>query len=154
MRTNCCIRPNIRQCFDVCIVHQVMKIHQSTVILLLVICVPLSTYSQNFEAFKKKHLAPKDMSEDKCTTEIKTKAINKDGRCKKINTFIKAEIDDIKKICTTKEEKNFKGIGFDVFDCNKNEGVKECTYTGTFRKGITIILTCKNGFPVHYERSE
>ncbi|ROI38982.1 Ribonuclease-like 3 [Anabarilius grahami] len=136
-----------------------MKIHQSTVILLLVICAPLSTYSQNYEAFKNNHVTQDKMTGRDCTAVIENRHINKDGDCKQINTFILATEQQIKDVCKTGKKqadgKTFiSNTEFDVIDCTyekkENNG---CKYKDVKPRKTTITLTCENGLPVHYGKA-
>ncbi|ROI38979.1 Ribonuclease-like 3 [Anabarilius grahami] len=132
-----------------------MKIHQSTVILLLVVCAPLSTYSQNYEAFKNKHVGRLKLTGKDCTAVIENRRINENRKnCKPKNTFIMATEDEIKAICKDgkpqQDGKTFiSNTEFDVIDCtfDKKEG-DTCKYNGVEEKK-TIALTCEL-FPVHY----
>uniref|UniRef100_A0A673FP27 Uncharacterized protein n=1 Tax=Sinocyclocheilus rhinocerous TaxID=307959 RepID=A0A673FP27_9TELE len=96
-----------------------MKVHQSTVILLLVIF---------------------GMHEEDFTTVIENRQINEQGKCRKLNTFIKSK----------ENERDYKANGFDVIDCVRNEQGGKCKYTGIPENGFQITLTCKKGKPVHY----
>ncbi len=132
---------------------QVMKIHQSAVILLLVVCAPLSSYSQTYQHFINKHLAPAGMKIDDCTNIIKGKGIklkipNKAGTyCNPINTFIQTTEDAIKGICTNVNQHT--GI-FNVIECTLLNNMPPCTYGGTFRAKHEITVTCDKSLPVHY----
>ncbi|ROI38977.1 Ribonuclease-like 3 [Anabarilius grahami] len=138
-----------------------MKIHQSTVILLLVICAPLSTYSQTYEAFKNKHVGPDKMTGKDCTAVIENRRINENRKCKPFNTFIMATEDEIKAVCKTgKKQEDGKtfisNTEFDVIGCTFD--IKEddtCKYKDDVEpKKIQITLTCENGLPVHYGKSK
>ncbi|ROI38978.1 Ribonuclease-like 3 [Anabarilius grahami] len=137
-----------------------MKIHQSTVILLLVICAPLSTYSQTYEAFKNKHVTQDKMTGKDCTAVIENRRINENRECKPINTFIMATEDEIKAVCKDgkpqEDGKTFiSNTEFDVIDCTFD--IKEgdtCKYKDDVeQQKKPITLTCENGLPVHYGAS-
>ncbi|KAK9967228.1 hypothetical protein ABG768_001636 [Culter alburnus] len=131
-----------------------MKIHQSTVILLLVICTSLPTYSQNYEAFKRKHVAPGMRAKD-CTAVIENRRINRYGPCKQTNTFIIAAEAQIKEVCISGkgDGKTYKSnTYFYVIDCtfDKKEW-NSCKYKDDVNPKVTqITLTCEGGVPVHY----
>ncbi len=73
--TNVC-----RRCFDVCVVHQVMEIHQSAVILLLVLAASFTAYGQpanilpRYQKFLNQHYGP-SVSEQDCDREIRNRHI-------------------------------------------------------------------------------
>ncbi len=132
---------------------QVMKIHQSAVILLLVVCAPLSSYSQTYQHFINKHLAPAGMKIDDCTNIIKGKGINKEiikkvTDCKTTNTFIQTTEDEIKSICTNVNK--YAGNQFDVIECTFLNNKPPCTYQGRILQKPTITVTCDKNVPVHY----
>ncbi|RXN35814.1 ribonuclease-like 3 [Labeo rohita] len=77
--------------------NKVMEIHQSAVILLLVLAVSFTAYGQpddikpRYQKFLNQHLGP-DMTEKKCDSEIRKRGITASGTengCKEVNTFIK-----------------------------------------------------------------
>uniref|UniRef100_A0A9J8CEM2 Ribonuclease A-domain domain-containing protein n=1 Tax=Cyprinus carpio carpio TaxID=630221 RepID=A0A9J8CEM2_CYPCA len=133
-----------------------MKIHQNTLILLLVICASSPTYSQDFETFKNKHVAP-GMSVDECTTMIQKRCIKRmNGDCKVTNTFIINNDNKIQNICMTGENKtDYKFTDFHVIECNFDKKENEmCIYKGELLEGATIVLRCDKKVPVHYEATE
>ncbi len=129
---------------------QVMKIHQSAVILLLVVCAPLSSYSQTYQQFINKHLAPAGMKIDDCTAKILELKINQGTDCKKTNTFIQATEDEIANLCTNTNI--YSGKKFDVIVCTGTSlnNKAPCKYRSKSKKNHTLTVTCENYLPVHY----
>ncbi len=125
-----------------------MKIHQSTVILLLVVCAPLSSYGQNFKDFKNKHLAPAGMKIGDCTDTILGRGINHGAYCKAINTFTKPTENEIANLCTNANI--YSGKQFNVIEYTSLNNTPSCNYSGRSRKNHTLTVTCKNNLPVHY----
>ncbi len=127
-----------------------MKIHQSAVILLLVVCAPLSSYSHTYEEFKKNHLAPAEMGTGDCTATFLKKLINQGTDCKPTNTFIKTTEEEIANLCTNTNI--YSGKKFDVIVCKGTSlnNKAPCKYSGESKKSHTLTVTCENNLPVHY----
>ncbi|XDV23847.1 hypothetical protein PO909_028231 [Leuciscus waleckii] len=143
-----------------------MEIHQSAVILLLVLCVSFSTHAQppdhikpRYQNFLNQHFGP-DMSVQKCDSEIRKRRITgADGGCKDVNTFIQANSNDIKVVCDpqtggTHQSGNLyrSGQQFNVITCKSKSGSRHprCEYRGT-RSTRYVVLGCAEGWPVHYD---
>lgn len=88
------------------------------------------------------------MSKDDCTTKIKEKNILLQGHCKPTNTFIKANEDDIKKVC--EKVKTYNGNNFDVIECSTSNINIPCLYQGKLLEKHQMTLTCEGNLPVHY----
>ncbi|XP_056109203.1 ribonuclease-like 3 [Rhinichthys klamathensis goyatoka] len=135
-----------------------MEIHQSAVILLLVLCVSFSTHAQpeGYEKFLKQHVFGA-MTVQKCDSEIYRRKImdSKTNGCKKINTFIKANKNDVRAVCgaagTQKDLNRMSNNPFPVIICKKHSGERRphCEYRGV-RDTSKIVVRCENGWPVHY----
>ncbi|XDV23820.1 hypothetical protein PO909_028217 [Leuciscus waleckii] len=145
-----------------------MEIHQSAVILLLVLCVSFSTHAQppdyikpRYQKFLNQHFGP-DMSEQDCTNAMRKKGITgADGGCKDVNTFIKANSNHIKVVCGNGGKPQggnlFKSNQpFTVITCSLRSGLRppRCEY-GRGKKSLRyIVLGCEKGWPVHYDEGK
>ncbi|KAK7126511.1 hypothetical protein R3I94_017862 [Phoxinus phoxinus] len=139
-----------------------MEIHQSAVILLLVLCVSFSAHAQEpppyvrdrYLKFLNQHRGP-FVNVEMCTSEISKRNITApDGGCKPVNTFIKAFTDYIDPVCGGgKYSKLYRSNQpFNVVTCTLEPEPKypNCTYTGKLSTQY-IVLGCIRGWPVHYE---
>ncbi|KAK9967231.1 hypothetical protein ABG768_001639 [Culter alburnus] len=141
-----------------------MDIHQSAVILLLILSVSSFTHGQpdnikpRYIKFLNQHYGP-SMTEQKCTSEIRKRDItgNDDG-CKPVNTFIQANSNDIRAVCgrggTPQGGNLFKSNQpFPVITCKLQNGQRppRCEYGRGKRSTRYIVLGCAEGWPVHYE---
>ncbi|XP_067254939.1 ribonuclease-like 3 [Chanodichthys erythropterus] len=143
-----------------------MEIHQSAVILLLIFSVSSFTHGQppahikpRYEKFLKQHYNP-DMTVQKCDTVIRA---NRDfihseteNGCKKINSFIQANSNDIKAVCGRAGKPYHNMVAstkpFSVVTCKLHSGDTHpnCKYRGV-RDTRYIVLACEHGWPVHYD---
>ncbi|XP_030641451.1 ribonuclease, liver-like [Chanos chanos] len=128
--------------------------HSLLFVLLLCSCFTDPTSGEGTpEMFKDQHVGPgmKDCSK----MQFINQKYNHD--CKKKNTFIGAEYDDIKKVCDTKTgmgEKDASGgfistQNFNVLDCEGKIKDKKCVYTEA-KDNRKILIKCEGGEPVHY----
>uniref|UniRef100_A0A3Q0RL61 Ribonuclease A-domain domain-containing protein n=1 Tax=Amphilophus citrinellus TaxID=61819 RepID=A0A3Q0RL61_AMPCI len=109
---------------------------------LLLLLLPAAALSQSYNDFERKHILPEKGSQ-KCDDMMKK--INGINQCKPINTFLKAKVDQIVKLC--RSYKNDWAIDkFDVIDC-KRKSQKPCTYTDLNLREQKKIK-CENGLPV------
>ncbi|KAK7141257.1 hypothetical protein R3I93_015422 [Phoxinus phoxinus] len=151
------------------VAHQVMGIHQSTVIVLLVLCAffSLSIYGQpaevrrRYEHFLTQHVYGA-MTEQRCDRVIRERRITQSetsNNCKEVNTFIQANSNEVRAVCTgggTRLPENrdlyISENGFPVVMCTLRSGGRRpnCNYRGgtSFRK---IVVACEGGWPVHYQ---
>ncbi|XP_039538755.1 ribonuclease-like 3 [Pimephales promelas] len=145
-----------------------MEIHQSAVILLLVVCVSFSTHAQpadimrRYQKFLNQHLGP-DMNVQKCDSEMRTRNITgTDGGCKPVNTFIQANENQLKAVCDKRNQLNkdrnlFKsGQQFPVVTCRFKPGLTppNCEYRRGRLSTRYIVLGCVGGWPVHYNNTK
>ncbi|KAF3688507.1 Ribonuclease-like 3 [Channa argus] len=113
------------------------------------------TLKQRYEKFKIQHIK-KDMTENECGSELYKRKINKNQyRCKKINTFILADEQDVKDICKDQISGMVQSTQkFDIVVCElkKKESIKsKCNYQGERLTNRVVEVTCEGGFPVHYQ---
>ncbi|KAK7126508.1 hypothetical protein R3I94_017859 [Phoxinus phoxinus] len=141
-----------------------MEIHQSAVILLLVLCVSFSAHGQpphilpRYQKFLIQHRDP-DMSEQKCDSEMRKRDITGTGNgCKPVNTFIQANTNQIKAVCggagTPQGGNLFKSNQpFPVITCRLQSGERppRCEYRKGKKSTRYVVLGCEKGWPVHYE---
>ncbi|KAK9967227.1 hypothetical protein ABG768_001635 [Culter alburnus] len=128
-----------------------MEIHQSAVILLLILSVSSFTHAQpdyikpRYIKFLNQHYGP-SMTVKKCDSVIHE---NKEfihsetvNGCKEINTFIQANSDHIRA----------SNQPFPVITCKLQSGERppHCKYRGV-RDSRDIVLRCDHGWPVHYD---
>ncbi|KAK7136692.1 hypothetical protein R3I93_016897 [Phoxinus phoxinus] len=142
-----------------------MEIHQSAVILLLVLCVSFSAHAQpqpGYNNFLKQHVFGA-MTVQKCDGEIHAREIVRPlttNGCKEKNTFILANKKDVKAVCdkagTPQGDKRISNKPFPVVICKLQKKKKEdrpthphCEYRGT-RSTRKIVVRCEDGWPVHY----
>ncbi|KAK9967234.1 hypothetical protein ABG768_001642 [Culter alburnus] len=142
-----------------------MEIHQSAVILLLILSVSSFTRGQpadiwqRYVKFRNQHVDP-FMTVNDCTSRIENRDITGTaGACKPVNSFIVANEDTIKTVCgrggtRLRNDRNLFESNqlFFVVKCKiKTSRNGKCEYLG---KGYTrkIVLACDRGWPVHYER--
>ncbi|XP_035984418.1 ribonuclease-like 3 [Fundulus heteroclitus] len=121
---------------------------------------PVEDAKDGYEKFKRQHI-DKKVTAQKCTPVMKQKVIyNNDNSCKKKNTFIQAAEKEVKSVCKgqgvyndqthfTESKKKFS-----VVVCKlKKQGKKpKCEYGGKLFSNRTIVVTCQEGLPVHYEK--
>lgn len=137
-----------------------MEIHQSTVILLLLLCVSSYTHAQSwarYQNFLNHHRGP-FVNVEMCTSEIRHRKITDSaGECKRVNSFIRAPDEHITAVCTggTRLYYNLfrSGTPFDVVTCRLKSGQTHpnCEYYRGRLSIQYIVLACEHGLPVHYE---
>ncbi|XP_056109149.1 ribonuclease-like 3 [Rhinichthys klamathensis goyatoka] len=137
-----------------------MEIHQSAVILLLVVCVSFSTHAQpdGYEKFLKQHVFGA-MTVQKCDSEIRIRGIVRPqttNGCKETNTFILANKKYVRAVCgkagtALGDDKFMSNNPFPVVICKKNSGDTHphCKYRGV-RSTRKIVVSCEDGWPTHY----
>lgn len=140
-----------------------MEIHQSAVILLLILSVSSFTHGQPalYHNFLDRHRCP-DMNEQQCDSKIKERHITDfDNYCTDINTFIQASETDIKAVCSKKggtplndylfnSTKTFPVVICKLCNFQKCKKFPDCKYIG-FKENRHIVLKCDNGWPVDYQ---
>lgn len=142
-----------------------MEIHQSAVILLLVLAASFTAYGQpdnikpRYQKFLTQHYGP-SVSEQDCDKEIRNRRITASGTangCKDVNTFINANKNDINNVCgrggTPKGNNLFiSNQPFAVVTCKRKgqQNPLNCQYRGT-KSTRYIVLGCDRKWPVHYE---
>ncbi|XP_073710706.1 ribonuclease-like 3 [Misgurnus anguillicaudatus] len=154
-------------CLNTCIAHQVIKMHQSAVILLLVLCASLSTDAQpadvrqRYEKFLRQHVYGK-MNERICDSEIRKRQItlsDTDNGCKEVNTFIQANGNTVRAVCTGggtiyNKQRNLyiSNNPFPVITCKLTGGTRRpnCVYRG-HKSTRKIVVACEQGWPTHYD---
>uniref|UniRef100_A0A3B5MKA8 Ribonuclease A-domain domain-containing protein n=1 Tax=Xiphophorus couchianus TaxID=32473 RepID=A0A3B5MKA8_9TELE len=119
-----------------------------------------------YEDFKNRHMIgntglPGNTYGEKCTMGIENRRIfikkNNQQECKPINTFIIGDEQSIKDICKSKDNILIcSSRKFDIIICRKNDdGVRlvseGCKYKGALQKR-QVVVACKDGLPVHFER--
>lgn len=115
-----------------------------------------------YRKFINQHVDAK-MAASKCAGVINSRRISKTGgsECKEANTFILATTNHINPVCD-KAGTPYQGSAdlrisnqpFPVVNCNaKREGkhLPKCVYDGN-KATVRIVLGCKEGLPVHYEK--
>ncbi len=147
-----------------CVVQQVMEMHQSTVILLLLLSVSSFTHGQSaytrlrYQKFLTQHLAP-NVNREMCTSEIRKRNIGSEtGECKPVNSFIQADENLIKAVCARNNRLNSNlfqnNQPFPLVTCRLQRGQwPNCEYYTGRLSTLYIVLACDQGLPVHYERS-
>ncbi|KAL1252212.1 hypothetical protein QQF64_020008 [Cirrhinus molitorella] len=142
----------------------VMGIHQSTVILLLLLCVSSFTHGQpanvmrRYQKFLSQHRGPY-VNREMCTSEIRVRNIvSETGDCKPVNTFIQAQDDTIKAVCSGGTRLYYNrnlfrsSTPFSVVTCRYRRGSwPNCEYYTGKLSTRSIVLACDQGLPVHYE---
>ncbi|XP_058618052.1 ribonuclease-like 3 [Onychostoma macrolepis] len=145
-----------------------MEIHQSAVILLLVLAAAFTAYGQpahitlRYKNFLHQHLGP-HVNERQCDSEISRRHITLAGNvCKPTNTFIQVNANNIRAVCgkggTQHRDNRIRFTSnkpFFVVTCELQSGKRypKCVYgrgTGSTRN---IVLECDEGWPVHYVES-
>uniref|UniRef100_A0A8C2F1P0 Ribonuclease like 2 n=1 Tax=Cyprinus carpio TaxID=7962 RepID=A0A8C2F1P0_CYPCA len=140
-----------------------MEIHQSTVILLLLLCVSSYTHAQpahtmrRYQNFLNHHRGPY-VNVEMCTDVIRDRKITDSaGYCKPVNSFIRAPDHLITAVCSggTRLYYNLfrSGTPFDVVTCRLKSGQThpDCEYDRGRLSIGNIVLGCEHGLPVHYE---
>ncbi|XP_077081851.1 ribonuclease-like 3 [Siphateles boraxobius] len=144
-----------------------MEIHQSAVILLMLLCVSFSTHAQpaqikpRYQKFLNQHFGP-DMSEQKCDSEMRKRGITgTENGCKDVNTFIQANSNNIKAVCgrggTPQDGNLFKSNQpFPVISCTLQSGSRppNCKYGNGKKSTRYVVLGCEQGWPVHYDEGK
>uniref|UniRef100_A0A668RGD4 Ribonuclease A-domain domain-containing protein n=1 Tax=Oreochromis aureus TaxID=47969 RepID=A0A668RGD4_OREAU len=109
---------------------------------LLLLCA--AALSQTYNDFEWKHIFPEKSSKVNC--DIMMKNINGNNKCKEINSFIKARVEEIVKLCKDKKNDYITHKCHSI-DC-KRISQKPCTYKAVGFTGKKKIK-CENGLPVH-----
>ncbi|KAK7136691.1 hypothetical protein R3I93_016896 [Phoxinus phoxinus] len=136
-----------------------MEIHQSAVILLLVLCVSFSAHGQpeGYEHFLKQHVFGA-MTVQKCDGEIHRRGIVRPqttNGCKEKNTFILADKKHVNTVCgaagTPEGIYRKSNNPFPMVICKLHSGNTHphCKYRG-FTDTRKIVVRCEDGWPVHY----
>lgn len=141
--------------------------HQSALILLLVLCASLSTdagpkdVKERYEKFLRQHVYG-NMNEHICDREIYKRHITKNdtsNECKEVNTFIQANKDTVRAVCTGGGSiyNNIKDLyesqkPFPVIACKLRKGDRypNCVYRG-HKSTRRIVVGCADGWPTHYD---
>ncbi|KAF4115061.1 hypothetical protein G5714_002550 [Onychostoma macrolepis] len=141
---------------------QVMEIHRSSVIVLLLLSVSSFTHGQSayirarYQKFLNQHLAP-FVNREMCTDVIRNRNIvSETGGCKPVNTFIQANENQITAVCGRNNRLNNNlfqnNQQFSVVTCNLRSGQwPNCVYDTGRLSTRYIVLACEQGLPVHYE---
>nr|XP_055034986.1 ribonuclease-like 3 [Misgurnus anguillicaudatus] len=140
--------------------------HQSAVILWLVLCASLSTDAQpadvqeRYKNFLNQHVFS-HMNEHKCDRVIRKRHITQPNtnKCKEVNTFIQANGNTVESVCTGggtiyNNQRNLyiSNNPFPVITCKLRKGARrpKCVYRG--RKSTRkIVVACEQGLPTHYD---
>ncbi|XP_065126450.2 ribonuclease-like 3 [Paramisgurnus dabryanus] len=140
--------------------------HQSAVILLLVLCASLSTDAQpadvreRYKTFLNQHVNG-NMNEHICTSVIRSRHITKPNtnECKEVNTFIQANGNTVKSVCTgggriyNYQRNLYISLNpFPVITCTLKSGTRRpnCEYRG-HKSTRYIVVACEQGWPTHYD---
>ncbi|CAL9706532.1 unnamed protein product [Knipowitschia caucasica] len=119
------------------------------------------TLYQQFVNFSTKHIMVDRMPVGKCFNVLKEKRINQEGqKCKKINTFIHAPLEDVVKVCEVGEmqkdemKKSIEKFNMTVCSATKQGKFPNCTYEGKIIKA-KILIKCLPviSLPVHFHDS-
>ncbi|XP_058873560.1 uncharacterized protein LOC117962880 [Acipenser ruthenus] len=122
----------------------------------------------DYEDFKNSHIADVSPNDNNmfCTSEIKTRCINRNGKCKPINTFIFASEDEVIEVCNSEGDHVYDNVykskkTFKIVVCreiNYNNTLSECSYKTNKIRSVCICLACggRKGWkkPVHYNGTE
>ncbi|XP_053735723.1 ribonuclease-like [Synchiropus splendidus] len=104
-------------------------------------------------SFEDKHINPR-MRPEQCTDVIQQRHIFKDcvkKTCRETQSFIRATMKDMKKICDRQKGPTTSKRKFSVVVCCLQGEKKEpCKYTAGKVRKQKIRVICKNGLPVHY----
>lgn len=111
-----------------------------------------------YKKFERQHIN-KNMSVNACDDVMQTRNISRlrNNKCKKINTFVRADINTVKSICNGKGvphgDKTKSNQRFNLVVCElKKQSTKplRCHYKGHEKLSKRIIIKCEKGYPVHY----
>ncbi|KAA0711562.1 Ribonuclease-like 3 [Triplophysa tibetana] len=145
-----------------------MERHLSTVILLLSLCsidvkaddVPADV-KPGYEKFLRQHVYV-DMTEKRCSSEMRERHITEgqtNNDCKKVNTFITAHKQELRKVCNGagqsyegSADKYVSNQPFPLVTCKLQSGDRypNCEYRGT-KSTRYIVLACNKTWPTHYD---
>ncbi|XP_067271080.1 ribonuclease-like 3 [Pseudorasbora parva] len=134
-----------------------MEIHQSAVILLLVLSVSFSAHGQMNVKLLNQNVILSNLPAQSCGLN---KHINGTANgCKKVHTFIQANIGAAMAVCGRGGISQGGGLyrsrkTFNTVVCTLKSGSKSpnCQYTGVKSKRY-FVLRCARGWPVSYEKS-
>lgn len=114
---------------------------------------------ERYKKFKRQHV-DKKMTAKKCTAVMKQKSIYSDNNsCKKTNTFILADANEVRSICKdqgvynkksnfTESKKKFRVV---VCNIKKQARKPKCEYKGKCLTKRILVVSCQGGLPVHFE---
>uniref|UniRef100_A0A3B4YUU5 Ribonuclease A-domain domain-containing protein n=1 Tax=Seriola lalandi dorsalis TaxID=1841481 RepID=A0A3B4YUU5_SERLL len=110
---------------------------------------------QRYKKFKKQHICD-SMTFTNCDDVMQKRHISGlNKKCKRINTFILANIKQVKSICDIVPYDNvtISNQCFDIVVCNLTQQkakLAKCQYSGQKIDKKLIIIKCEQGYPVHY----
>ncbi|KAJ0050291.1 hypothetical protein NL108_014938 [Boleophthalmus pectinirostris] len=120
---------------------------------------PLTPYGQ-FEKFVRVHIISTTMRANECFNMLKTLKINEEGqKCKKINTFIQATVQNVTDVCkkgktvTVNRQTIHKSNGqFKITVCSltKPGMFPKCKYDGKIKEAKIQIKCADMSLPVHF----
>ncbi|XP_029580641.1 ribonuclease-like 3 [Salmo trutta] len=134
-----------------------MTFQKAFLYLLLLCATVMADVNQQYNHFLKQHVDG-EMTIQKCKSQMEILNLNgPDGKCKVKNTFILANSDQVKAICTgggTPKENNLvqSNNPFIVVICTRTGGDSHpnCTYKGSSATK-NVIIACARKLPVHYD---
>ena len=112
-----------------------------------------------YDKFNRQHVFP-GMNANNCNGAIESRGIYDSGlNCKYTNTFIRAQPETVRAVCGVKRRgwlMKTSNEPFDIVVCslnvtNRNGNTRPCRYTRSIRTSY-IVIKCREGYPVHYER--
>uniref|UniRef100_A0A8C8RWQ7 Ribonuclease A-domain domain-containing protein n=1 Tax=Pelusios castaneus TaxID=367368 RepID=A0A8C8RWQ7_9SAUR len=140
-----------------------MKMMVGSVLLLLIVhwpaCPAAASVEKTFEDFKREHVDSQPKWEDDPTSYCNYMMPCRNmtaSRCKKINTFIHASLEEITAICESRRQRNgnlyCSNSSFTITKCSLTSLYRstDCKYKGN-KKQMRICVACRDERPVHYE---
>uniref|UniRef100_A0A4W5NCV7 Ribonuclease A-domain domain-containing protein n=1 Tax=Hucho hucho TaxID=62062 RepID=A0A4W5NCV7_9TELE len=134
-----------------------MTLQKSFLFLVLLCATVMADVNQQYNHFLKQHVDGV-MTTQKCENQMRILNLNgPDGKCKVKNTFILANPNQVKAICTgggTRTSGNLfqSNSPFSVVICTRTGGDSHpnCTYKGSSATK-KVIIACDKNLPVHYD---
>ncbi|KAJ0050288.1 hypothetical protein NL108_014937, partial [Boleophthalmus pectinirostris] len=121
---------------------------------------PLTPYGR-FQKFVRVHIINTTMRANECFKKLKTLKVNEGQKCKKINTFIQATVQDVVDVCENGEKVRVDGEimhkskrKFKITVCSLNNESPKCKYKGETREAKIQIKCMDMSLPVHFHGEE
>lgn len=132
-----------------------MKIQSFLLFLALLSTIQFCQSENAYEKFKNQHIIDEINMKKGCEKLIQEKHIQDKSNCKKENTFILSNVDDVISVCTGMPirdnlYRSTETFHFVLCTLIGDQTSKPCKYKST-EKEEQIMIACNDGKPVHFQ---